>query len=156
MENRSSWKDDQNRLEILILYLNRSLNIFVFRKLRVSSNNPVFINQPHKKLTRSKSAVLQNYEPPTNSKPKREKIPEHMKYSINIVAKSCAQKAKDILVTQRTLNSLLTHTLSAWPLRSHWALKSISRKTVFLDQLHEFSLLSLNSFLHRFLISKFT
>ena len=28
-----------------------------------------------------------------------------MKYSINIVAKSCAQKAKDILVTQKTLNS---------------------------------------------------
>ena len=116
MENRSSWKDDQNRLEILILYLNRSLNIFVFRKLRVSSNNPVFINQPHKKLTRSKSAVLQNYVPPTNSKPKREKIPEHMKYSINIVAKSCAQKAKDILVTQKTLNSHAVGVAVAQPL----------------------------------------
>ena len=38
--------------------------------------------------------------------------------------------------------------------RSHWTLKSIKRETLFLDQLHDFSLLSLNSFLHSFLKSK--
>ena len=50
--------------------------------------------------------------------------------------------------------SLLTPTLAAWPLRDHTALKSILWETLFLDQLHCFSLLSLNSFLHSFLKSK--
>ena len=50
----------------------------------------------------------------------------------------------------------LTPTLSAWPLRSHWALKSILWETLFLDQLHDFSLLSSNSFLQPFLKSMFT
>ena len=49
----------------------------------------------------------------------------------------------------------LTPTLAAWPLRGHSALKSIFRETLFLDQLHDFSLLSLHSFLHSFLKSKF-
>ena len=46
-------------------------------------------------------------------------------------------------------------TLAAWPLRGHTALKSILRETLFLVQLHDFSLLSLNSFFHPFLTSKF-
>ena len=41
----------------------------------------------------------------------------------------------------------LTPSLSAWPLRGHTALKSILWETLFLDQFHKFSLLSLNSFL---------
>ena len=49
----------------------------------------------------------------------------------------------------------LTPTLSVWPLRGHTALKSIFLETLFLDQLHDFLLLSLNSFLHPFLKSKF-
>ena len=44
----------------------------------------------------------------------------------------------------------LTPTLSAWLLRIHWALKSILRQTLFLDQLHDSSLLSLNSFYSHF------
>ena len=44
--------------------------------------------------------------------------------------------------------------LSAWLLRSHWTLKSILQETLFLDQVHDFSLLSLNSFLQPFLKSK--
>ena len=40
----------------------------------------------------------------------------------------------------------LTPTLSAWLLRSHFTLKSILQETLFLDQLHDFSLLSLHSF----------
>ena len=40
----------------------------------------------------------------------------------------------------------LTPTLSIWPLRVHTTLKSIFWETLFLDQLHDFSLLSLNSF----------
>ena len=48
----------------------------------------------------------------------------------------------------------LTPTLSIWLLRSHWTLKSILRETLFLDQLHDFSSLSLNSFLKPFLKSK--
>ena len=43
-------------------------------------------------------------------------------------------------------NLILTPTLAAWPLRSHTALKSILWQTLFLDHLHDFSLLSLNSF----------
>ena len=50
---------------------------------------------------------------------------------------------------------ILTSTLSAWPLRGHTALKSILGETLFLNQLHDLSLLSLNSFLHPFLKSKF-
>ena len=49
---------------------------------------------------------------------------------------------------------VLTPTLSAWRLRSHRTLKSILQETLFLDQLHDFSLLSLNSFLQPFLKSK--
>ena len=51
--------------------------------------------------------------------------------------------------------SRLTPTWSAWPLRGHWALKSILWETLFLDQLGDFSLFSLNSFLQLFLKSKF-
>ena len=50
----------------------------------------------------------------------------------------------------------LTPTLSAWPLRGHTALKSILRETLFLDQLHDSSLSSSNSFLHSFIKSKFS
>ena len=46
-------------------------------------------------------------------------------------------------------------TLAAWPLRGRTALKSILWETLFLDQLRDFSLLSLNSFLQPFSISKF-
>ena len=61
---------------------------------------------------------------------------------------------------QRDISAGLTPTLSAWPLRGHWALKSILWETLYdiglyLNQLHDFSLLSLNSFLHPFLKSKF-
>ena len=52
-------------------------------------------------------------------------------------------------------NRSLTPTLAEWPLRGHMALKSILWETLFLDQLHDFSLLSLISFLHPFLRSKF-
>ena len=45
----------------------------------------------------------------------------------------------------------LIPTLSAWPLRGHWALKSILWETLFLDKLHDFSLLFLDTFLHPFL-----
>ena len=48
-----------------------------------------------------------------------------------------------------------TPTLAAWPLRRHTALKSILLETLFLDQLYDFPLLSLNSLLHLFLKSKF-
>ena len=48
-----------------------------------------------------------------------------------------------------------TPTLAAWPLRGRTALKLIFWETLFLDQLHDFSLLSFNSFLHQFLKSKF-
>ena len=44
----------------------------------------------------------------------------------------------------------LTRTLAAWPLRSHTALKSILWETLFLDQLHDFSLVSLNYFILSF------
>ena len=49
---------------------------------------------------------------------------------------------------------ILSTTLSAWLLCSHWTLKSILRETLFPDQLHDFSLLSLNSFLQPFFKSK--
>ena len=49
---------------------------------------------------------------------------------------------------------ILTPTLTLWTLRGHTALKSILWETLFLDQLHDFSLLSLNSFLHLFLKSE--
>ena len=49
----------------------------------------------------------------------------------------------------------LTPTLTAWPLSGHTALKSILWATLFLYQLHNFLLLSLNSFLHSFLKLKF-
>ena len=48
----------------------------------------------------------------------------------------------------------LTPTLSAWLLRSHWTFKSIFQETPFLDQLHNFSFLSLNSFLQPFFKEK--
>ena len=47
-----------------------------------------------------------------------------------------------------------TPTLSAWLLCSHWTLISILQETLFLNQLHDFSLSSFNSFLQPFLISK--
>ena len=50
---------------------------------------------------------------------------------------------------------VLTPWLAAWPLRGQTALKSILWETLFLDQLHDFSLLSLNSISHPFLKSKF-
>ena len=40
-------------------------------------------------------------------------------------------------------------------MRGHTALESIFEETLFLDQFHNFSLSSLNSFLHPFLKSKF-
>ena len=52
-------------------------------------------------------------------------------------------------------NQNLTSTLAAWPLRGHTALKSILWETLFLDLPHDFSLLSLNYFLHQFLKPKF-
>ena len=48
-----------------------------------------------------------------------------------------------------------TPTQSAWPLHGNTALKSIFWETLFLDHLHDFYLLSLNSFLHPILHSKF-
>ena len=57
---------------------------------------------------------------------------------------------------KRSGNSVgLTPMLSAWPLRGHTALKSILWEAVFLDHLHDFSILSLNSCLKLFLKSKF-
>ena len=53
------------------------------------------------------------------------------------------------------IKSMLTLTLSAWPLRNHTAKKSILWESVFLDQLHDFSLLSLNSYLQLFFKAKF-
>ena len=53
------------------------------------------------------------------------------------------------------VSHILTPAMSAWPLCGQVALKSISWITLFLDQLHDFLLLSLNSFLHTFLKSKF-
>ena len=50
---------------------------------------------------------------------------------------------------------ILTPTLTACPLRCTTALKSILWETLFLDQLHDFSLLSWNSFLQPFLKSRF-
>ena len=50
---------------------------------------------------------------------------------------------------------VLTPTPTAWPLRGHTALKSILWEILFLDQLHDFSVLSLNLFLHSFFESKF-
>ena len=44
----------------------------------------------------------------------------------------------------------LTPTLSAWPLRGLTALEPIFWETLFLDQLYDFSLLSLNSFYTHF------
>ena len=55
----------------------------------------------------------------------------------------------------KSIFAWLTPTLSAWPLRGHTALKSILWETLFLDQFHDFSLLSLNTLLHPFLRSKF-
>ena len=49
---------------------------------------------------------------------------------------------------------LLTPTLSAKLLRSHLTLKSILQEILFLDQLHDFWLPSINSFLQPFLKSK--
>ena len=66
-----------------------------------------------------------------------------------------AQSTSLLKMTDYTEISLLTSTLSAWPLRGYTALKSILLETQFLDQLHDFSLSSLNSFLHPFLKSKF-
>ena len=50
---------------------------------------------------------------------------------------------------------ILIPTLSAWPLDGHSALTSILWETLFLYQLHDFSLLPLNLFLHPFWRSKF-
>ena len=50
---------------------------------------------------------------------------------------------------------ILTPTLSSWPLRGHTTIKPILWETLFLNQLHDFSLLSKYSFLHPFLKSKF-
>ena len=58
-------------------------------------------------------------------------------------------------VRTSNLKIRLTTTLSAWPLPGLTALKSISWETLFLDQLHDFSLLSSNSFLDPFMKSKF-
>ena len=44
----------------------------------------------------------------------------------------------------------LTPTQAAWPLRGHTALKLILWETLFLDKLHDFSLLSSNSFFTHF------
>ena len=48
----------------------------------------------------------------------------------------------------------LPPTLSAWPLRGHMTLKSILLDTLF-QNLHDFSVLFLNSFMHSFWSSKF-
>ena len=51
----------------------------------------------------------------------------------------------EIIKNENTLNYeiwSLSPTVSAWPLRGHTALKSILWETLFLDQLHDFSLLS--------------
>ena len=53
------------------------------------------------------------------------------------------------------LKTILTPTLAAWPLRGHRALKSILWEMLLLNQLHDFSLLSLNSFLRSFMNAKF-
>ena len=49
----------------------------------------------------------------------------------------------------------LNPTPSAWPLHANTALIPILWEILFLDQLHDFSLLSLNSFLNSFLKSNF-
>ena len=67
--------------------------------------------------------------------------------------KLIAQKRHNLHL--KRLWSILTPTMAAWPLRGHTALKSILRETLFLNQLHDFSLLSVNSFLHPVLKSKF-
>ena len=59
-------------------------------------------------------------------------------------------------ITQRQpTQRAFTPTLAAWPSRGHTALKSILWETLLLDQLHDFSLLFLNSFLHPFYKLKF-
>ena len=60
----------------------------------------------------------------------------------------------DWLKENSKISPKLTPTLSAWLLRSHLTFKSILRETVFLDQLHDFPLLSSNSFSQLFLKSK--
>ena len=73
--------------------------------------------------------------------------------SSSCVTKTQQPDAKELnKIVSRKL--MLSPTLSAWLLRSHWTLKSILQETLFLDQLHDFSLLLLNSFSQQFLKSK--
>ena len=62
---------------------------------------------------------------------------------------------KLVKILQKESKTILTATLSAEPQCDHMAFKSILRETQFLDQLHDFSLLSLKSFSHPFMKSKF-
>ena len=78
-----------------------------------------------------------------------------LKIDKKISGTSILKRLEFILDFYLTVFIELTPTLSAWLLRSHWALKSILREIIFLDQLHDFSLLSLNSSLQPFLKSKF-
>ena len=64
-------------------------------------------------------------------------------------------KLTDSIISLKTSSQIiveaaLTPTRSAWPLRSHMAFKRFCEKLL-LDQLHGFSLLSLNSFFTHFL-----
>ena len=56
---------------------------------------------------------------------------------------------------KRLLFAILTPTLAVWALHVHTALSPILLETLFLDQLYVISLLSLYSFVHPFLKSKF-
>ena len=73
--------------------------------------------------------------------------------SSSCVTKTQQPDAKELnKIVSRKL--MLSPTLSAWLLRSHWTLKSILQETLFLDQLHDVSFLSSKSFLQTYLKPK--
>ena len=67
-----------------------------------------------------------------------------------LIHKKRPKMFKNIGLRVLVTNLGLTPTLAAWPLCGHTALKSTLWETLFLDKLHDFSLISWNSFLHPF------
>ena len=73
----------------------------------------------------------------------------HYRFPVQVLLKNNFQGQQDYQ------KYAITPTLSAWSMRGQPAFRSILKQTLFLNQLHELSLLSLNSLLQQFFKSKF-